>query len=164
MKDVTMGLARLDKHGIAPIVLGVVFTVIQVFQEATDEFRIALTMTLESGYIVSLWNTVEKRQILSNQDPTLTESYERLSDAIVRMYENIVVLLGTMVAYFTKSNLRDYNRAPSSISAMTVTFQVRSLVGSHQLIRNGKRYRPRSILLRRIALTLRAILCLRSRP
>lgn len=133
-KDVAMGLARLDKHGIAPIVLGGVFTVIRVIQEVTDEFHAAMAMTLEIGYIVSLWNTVEKRQILSNQDPMLADSYGKLSDAIVRMYENIVVLLGTMVAYFNKSKLRKCTRAASSSLALTETLQVGSLERLHQPI------------------------------
>lgn len=110
MKDVTMGLARLDKHGLAPIVLGGVFKVIQVIQNHTDERLAAMTATLEIGYIVSLWNTVENKQIL-NQDPTLTKLYEKLSDAIVRLYQDIVVLLGKMVAYFGKSKLRECTRA-----------------------------------------------------
>ena len=134
IEDVAMGLARLDKHGVAPIVLGGVFTVMKLIHGVTDESRAAMAMALELGYIVSLWNTVEKRQILSNQDPTLAKSYGKLSDAIVRMYENIVVLLGTMVAYFNKSKLRKCTRADSSSSAMTETLQVGSLERSHQPI------------------------------
>lgn len=107
MKDVAMGLARLDHHGIAPIVLGGVFTVIQVIQGSTEESLAAMTATLEIGYIVSLWNTVEKGQILRNRDPKLAELYGKLSDAIVRLYKNIVVLLGKMVAYFGKSRWRE---------------------------------------------------------
>lgn len=102
-----MGLARLDHHGVAPVVLGGIFTVIQVIQGATDESLTAMTATLEIGYIVSLWNTVEKRQILRNRDPRLMESYEKLSDAIIQLYKDIIVLLGQMVAYFSKSKLRE---------------------------------------------------------
>lgn len=106
-KDVAMGLARLDHHGVAPVILGGIFTVIQVIQGATDESLTAMTATLEIGYIVSLWNTVEKRQILRNRDPRLTASYEELSDAIIQLYKDIIVLLGQMVAYFSKSKLRE---------------------------------------------------------
>ena len=101
-----MGLARLDHHGVAPVVLGGIFTVIQVIQGATDESLTAMTATLEIGYIVSLWNTVEKRQILRNRDPRLTQSYEKLSDSILQLYKDIIVLLGQMVAYFSKGKLR----------------------------------------------------------
>ena len=106
-KDVAMGLARLDHHGVAPVVLGGMFTVIKVIQGATDESLTAMTATLEIGCIVSLWNTVEKRQILRNRDPRLTESYEKLSDAIIQLYKDIIVLLGQMVAYFSKSKIRE---------------------------------------------------------
>lgn len=108
LKDVAMGLARLDKHGVAPIILGGLYTVIQVIQGDTDESSTAMTATLEIGYIVSLWSSVEKQQILKNINPTLTDLYRKLSIAIVRLYKDIIVLLGKMVAYFAKSRFREY--------------------------------------------------------
>lgn len=110
MKDVAMGLARLDHHGIAPIVLGGVFTVIQLIQGSTDDSLAAMTATLEIGYTVSLWNAVEKGQILENRDEMLTKLYGRLSEAILRLYKVIIVLLGEMVA-FRKSKMRECTRA-----------------------------------------------------
>lgn len=104
-----MGLSRLDQHGITPIVLGGVFSVIQVIQGATDEAATAMSATLEIGYIVLLWTAVEQRQILRNRYPDLTELYTQLSGAILKMYRNIIVLLGKMVAYFRKSKFRTYS-------------------------------------------------------
>ena len=134
MKDVAMGLARLDHHGVAPVVLGGIFTVIQVVQGVTDESLNAMTATLEIGYIVSLWNTVEKRQILRNRDPRLTELYEKLGDAIIRLYKGIIVLLGQMVAYFNKSRLRECNIVAWSRWMLTENSEVKSLQRLHQLI------------------------------
>ncbi len=102
-KDLTMGLARLDHHGIAPIVLGGVYTIVGIIQNDNDEHRAALTLTLDIAETVALWNSIEKHQISKNLNPNLTDLYEKLSHAIISLYQRVIESLGTMMAYFVKA-------------------------------------------------------------
>lgn len=107
-KDLAMGLARLDPHKIAPIVLGGVYTIVQVLQNDTEEFQTAMTTTLELAGIVALWTCIEESQIQKNLNPRLDGLYQRLSGLIVNLYEGIIVLFGTMMAYHDKSRFRKW--------------------------------------------------------
>lgn len=101
-KDLAMGLARLDPHGIAPIVLGGVYTIVQVFQNDAEGSEAAMTTTLELAGIVALWTRIERSQISKNSNPKLIKYFQELSELIVKLYEGIIVLFGTMMAYFNK--------------------------------------------------------------
>lgn len=101
-KDLVMSLARLDAHGIAPFVLGGIYTVVQVVQNDSDEHCAALSLTLDIAATVALWHSVEQYQIDQNVNPKLKSSYDELGNAIVELYQRIIVLLGTMMGYFDK--------------------------------------------------------------
>ena len=106
IKDLAMGLARLDPHGIAPTALGAVYTIVRVLQNDTEENQIATTIALELAGMIALWTGIEERQISKNSRPKLEDLYQKLSDLIVKLYEGIIVLFGTMVAYFDKGRFR----------------------------------------------------------
>ncbi|PMD56613.1 uncharacterized protein K444DRAFT_666200 [Hyaloscypha bicolor E] len=105
-KDLAMGLARLDPHGIAPIVLGGVYTVVSVFDNNTEECQAALTITLELAGIVAVWTGVENHQISKNSDQRLNKLYAKLSDQIVGLYEDIIVLFGTILTWLDRNQVR----------------------------------------------------------
>lgn len=107
-RDLAMGLARLDPHKIAPAVLGGVYTIVQVLDNDTEESRAAMMTTLELAGIVALWTSIEKRQISKNSHPGLKALYQKLSELIVKLYEGIIVLFGTMMAYFDKNRFRKW--------------------------------------------------------
>lgn len=102
-KDAVMGVSRLDPHGIAPIALGGVYTLVQLIQGGSDESQAALSITLEVAELVAFWTAVEKRQISTNRNPSLGKLYTELSTAVVNLYKAIIVLLGTLIAYFHRS-------------------------------------------------------------
>lgn len=105
-RDLAMGLARRDPYGIAPVVLGAVYSIVRVLQNDTEESKTAMTVALELAGIIALWTGIETRQILKNSRPRLEALYQKLSDLIVKLYEGIIVLFGTMMAYFDKSRFR----------------------------------------------------------
>lgn len=107
-RDLAMGLARLDSHGIAPIVLGGVYSIVRILQNDTEESRAAMTAALELARIVEPWTGIEKIQISKNSRLRMKEQYQELSELIVRLYEGIIVLLGTMIAYFDKNRVRKW--------------------------------------------------------
>ena len=107
-KDLVMGLSRLDPHGIAPIVLGGIYTVVQIVQNDSDERRAALSLTLDMSETVAVWQSVERYQISQNLNQNCEDLYEALSKAIVQLYQRIIVLLGTMMAYFDKGRWGEY--------------------------------------------------------
>ena len=140
-KDLAMGLARLDHHGIAPIVLGGVYTVVGIIQNDSDEHRAALTLTLDIAEIVALWNSIEKYQISKNLNPNLKDLYEKLSHAITSLYQEIIVLLGTMMAYFDKSRWGKCSKgSPASFALidLQIDLQVDFLQQSFPLIKIGQ--------------------------
>lgn len=105
-----MGLARLDPLGIAPVVLGGVYTIVRVLHNDTEESQVAMTAVLELAGIVALWAGVEKRQISKNSRPRLKVQYQKLSELIVKLYEGIIVLFGTMMAYYDQNRFRRCSR------------------------------------------------------
>lgn len=98
-KDTAMGSARLDPHRVAPVVLAGVYAIVRVIHGDEEQIRAAMTSTLKLGNIVSLWNCIETRQIRKNKNENLRDLYDRLSEAIVRMYERVIVLLGKIMAF-----------------------------------------------------------------
>ena len=109
-RDLAMGLARLDPHGIAPVILGGVYAIIRVLNNDTEESQAAMTAVLELAGIVALWTGIEKNQISKNSRSRLGIRYQKLSELIVNLYEGIIVLLGTMMAYFDENRFRKCSR------------------------------------------------------
>lgn len=105
-RDLAMGLARLDPHGIAPFILGGIYAIVLVLHNDTEESRAAMIAVVELAGIVALWTGIEKKQISRNSNPRLNKRYQKLSELIVNLYEGIIVLLGTMMAYFDKNRFR----------------------------------------------------------
>ena len=101
-RNLWTGLARLDPHGIAPIVLGGIYTVFQIIQNDSDDRRTALALTLDIADTVALWNSIEKYQISKNLNPVLEPLYEKLRKRIIQLYQRVMVLLGGMMAYFDR--------------------------------------------------------------
>jgi hypothetical protein len=101
-QNLAMGLARLDPHGVAPIVLGGVYTLVLILQNNSDESRAAMTIPLELAEMVALWNSTEKNQIMRNSNPTLKALFEKLSKSIKVLFEGIIALLGRMMVYFDR--------------------------------------------------------------
>lgn len=99
-KDTAMGFARLDPHKVAPLVLAGVYTIVQIIDGDEEQIRAAMTSTLKLGNIVSLWNCVEEQQIRKNQNESLKDRYSRLSQAIVHMFEQVIMLLAKTMAFF----------------------------------------------------------------
>ena len=118
-KDLVLAVSRLDKHGVAPIVLTGVYTLVTVLQNENEEAQTALMTGLEVAGIVGLWTSIEKNQILKNQNERLTTQYKKLSALIIELYEGIIVLLGTMMGYYDKSRLRKYFRC-LKVSTLTI--------------------------------------------
>ena len=108
-EKLVMGLARLDKHGIAPMVLGGVYTVIKVIQNDSDECNAAMSLTLDIAELIALWNSIGKYQISKNLNPNLYDLYKKLSNSIVHLYKNVIVFLGTRMAYFDKSRWGEHS-------------------------------------------------------
>ena len=107
-------ISSTDPHHIAPLALGVLFIGVQVLDNDNNEQLTAMTITLDVAELVALWTAMEKGQILKNQNPNLTELYAKLSDAVVRLYEQVLILLGTMVHYFQKCRFRKSSRTVST--------------------------------------------------
>lgn len=99
-KDLGMGLGRLDNHNVAPIVLGGVYCLALLIGECTEEDLAAMKITMEIAELVALWTSVEKLQIRRQHHGHLQTLYARLSEQIVKLYKIIIVLLGTLMAYF----------------------------------------------------------------
>lgn len=108
-KDLGMGLARLDPHKIAPVVLGGVYCLSQYIVGATEVDLAAIEVTIEIAEIFALWNYLEERQMNKQHNQQLRVLYEELGGAIARMYEVAIVLLGTLMKYFD-SKWRKYTR------------------------------------------------------
>ena len=102
-KDLAMGLARLDHHGIAPIILGGVYTIVKVLDNDSEESQAAMTIPLELAGIVAVWTKFENRQISQGTNSRLVQSYKKLGNLIVRLYEGIIVLFGIIIAYLEKN-------------------------------------------------------------
>ena len=99
-KDLGMGLARLDPHRIAPIVLGGVYCLAQCIDGATEHSLAAIEVTMDIAEIFALWDCVEERQIKTQHNQQLRVLYEKLSGAVARMYEVAITLLGALMKYF----------------------------------------------------------------
>ncbi|MCJ1468740.1 hypothetical protein MMC07_007370, partial [Pseudocyphellaria aurata] len=93
-----MAIARLDPHGIAPIVLGGLYCLVQV--AGGSQSSSAINATMEIADLIALWDCVEELQIKRNKNSELQKSYEELSGEVVKMYKAVIVLLGTMMVYF----------------------------------------------------------------
>ena len=104
-----MGLSRLDPHGVAPLVLGGIYTIFQVVQNDSDERRTALSLALDISETMALWQSIESYQISPNLNPKCSDLYESLGKAIIQLYQRIIVLLGTMMAYFDKGRWSKYS-------------------------------------------------------
>lgn len=100
---VGMGVARLDPHGIAPLVLAGVYTLVKCIEGATEDQRIANRLTMEIPELITLWTSIEQRTIRREHSSNQEEDYRKLCAEIVKMYRVIVVLLGTLVKYFDDS-------------------------------------------------------------
>ena len=101
-KEAGMGLAKLDPYGIAPFVLGGVYTVFEVVQNNSEERDSAVALALDVAEVVALWNSIERYQISKNLNSRLDPLYDELSNAIVELYRKIIVLLGTTIAHLEK--------------------------------------------------------------
>lgn len=101
-QNLATGLARLDPHGVAPIVLGGVYTLVQILLNNSDESRAAMTIPLELAEMVALWNSTEKNQIMRNSNPSIEAPFEKLSESIKVLFEGIIALLGRMMVYFDR--------------------------------------------------------------
>jgi hypothetical protein len=97
-----MRLSTLDPHGVASLVLGGIYIVFQVVQNDSDERRTALSLALDISETVALRHSVESYQISQNRNPKCNDLYEALGKALIQLYQRIVILLGTMMAYFDK--------------------------------------------------------------
>lgn len=120
-KDLGMGLARLDPHHVAPIVLGGVYTLVQIVTSDSEDHRHAILTTLEIVETIAQWNHVEVEQILRNKDPNLTELFEKLGSSIKNLYQEIIVLLATMMIYFSKNKWRECSINSKTSTLLTTT-------------------------------------------
>jgi hypothetical protein len=117
-----MGLARLDPHGVAPVVLGCVYTLVQTLANNSDEHCVAILITLEIAQVIGLWTDIEEKQTSKNQNSQLErlkEMYEKLSQAVVRLFEKIIELLTTMMMWFDEPRWRKCFRAARVKSMFT---------------------------------------------
>lgn len=99
-KDVGMGVARLDPYRVAPIVLGCIYGVAQFVNGATEESLIAMRMISDIAQSIAYWVAVEQHHIARNGLLSLKPEYDELSEEIVKMYKDMIILLGTILAYF----------------------------------------------------------------
>jgi hypothetical protein len=106
-KDLGMGLARLDPHRIAPIVLGGVYCIATIIDGNIDARKSAFLICRDILNTLALWKFIEQYQIVPNIDEDVNEEYEQLQKELVIMYADVIVLLETLTAYFD-SKWREY--------------------------------------------------------
>jgi hypothetical protein len=99
-KDLSIGLSRLDPHRITPVVLGGVYCTATIIDGNIDARKSAFPLCLNILNTLALWKFVEQCQIVPNLDKDVDKEYEQLKEELVKMYEDVIVLLGTLTAYF----------------------------------------------------------------
>lgn len=99
-KDVGMGVSRMDPYSIAPIVLGCIYGAAQFVIGATEESLIAMRAISDTTQSIAYWIAVEQHHIARNGLLSLKPEYDELSEEIVKMYKDMIILIGTILAYF----------------------------------------------------------------
>ena len=99
-KEPVMRATRFDPSYISPIVLGGVYTLLQASLNEGEAFLTGLNVTMEVAGLVALWTSYEDMQIRRNQNSDLNEMYKELSEQIMKMYMEVVGLLGTMMKFY----------------------------------------------------------------
>ena len=103
-EKVVMGVSRFDHHGIAPLVLGGVYTLVKCVQGYTEEQLAALRVTVDIPEIIALWTSVEAREIRRPHPENQQQDYASLSREIKEMYQVVIVLLNTLLRYFNSKS------------------------------------------------------------
>ena len=99
-KAIAMPIAAHDPHKIAPAVLGGFYFLVGMIEGATEAGLAAIKVTAETAGIVARWHCIEEQQIRAYQPKSLQALYRKLSSEIVVMYEDIIRLLATLLAWF----------------------------------------------------------------
>lgn len=98
-KEPIMRATRFDPSYVSPIVLGGVYTLIQAWQDEGEALMIALNAIMEAAGLVALWTCYEYQQIRRNQNSDLDKLYQELSEQIVKLYMEVIGLLGAMMKF-----------------------------------------------------------------
>ena len=107
-KEPVMRATRFDPSYISPIVLGGVYTLLQASQDEGEAFMFALNATMEVAGLVALWTCYEYKQMRRNQNNDLDKMYEELKEQIIKMYIEVIALLGIMIKFYDERSWRKY--------------------------------------------------------
>lgn len=121
-KEPVMRATRFDPSYISPIVLGGVYTLLQASQDEGEAFMTALNATMEVAGLVALWTCYEYKQMRRNQNSSLNKIYEELREQIIKMYMEVIGLLGTMMKFYDERSWRKYPHNPIFMSEATAEF------------------------------------------
>ena len=120
-EKLAMGLSRLDPYHIAPVVLGGVFSAIQLMNNETEGHRAAVKTIEDLLPIMTVWSFVDDRQIRTNRSKSLATFYDELRTAIIGLFRMIMILLGRILAFL--SNKQSKYRPRKSSLFLTQFFQ-----------------------------------------
>ncbi|KAH7130742.1 hypothetical protein B0J11DRAFT_603123 [Dendryphion nanum] len=84
-KDLGMGLARLDPHKVAPVVLGGIYCLASLIEGASEDDILAVKCSMDIVELVALWATYEKQHMVVVRSEELKEEYQKLGVKIIKM-------------------------------------------------------------------------------
>ena len=102
-EKLAMGLSRIDPHHIAPIVLGGIFSVIQIMTNNTEGHITVVKIIEDLLPIMTTWSFVDEKQIRTNRRKNFVPFYEDLRNAIVGMFRKIMILLGKILTFLSNN-------------------------------------------------------------
>lgn len=98
-KEPIMRATRFDPSFVSPIVLGGVYTLVQAWQDEGEALVAALNAIMEAAGLVALWTCYEYQQIRRNQNSHLDKLYKELCEQIIKLYMEVIDLLGAMMKF-----------------------------------------------------------------